>query len=89
VATWKAPENGLTKNEKVTLRRQMSHTVGLTVHGFPGDDELKKPPSAGYKIEEATLNRLGYTLLFSGQTQDAIAVFERNVAGISEVSQRS
>jgi CubicO group peptidase (beta-lactamase class C family) len=41
--------------------------------------ELKKSQSAGYTIEEATLNRLGYTLLFSGQTQDAIAVFDRNV----------
>jgi len=41
--------------------------------------ELKKSQSAGYKTEEATLNRLGYTLLFSGQTQDAIAVFQRNV----------
>jgi tetratricopeptide (TPR) repeat protein len=41
--------------------------------------ELKNSQSAGYKIEEATLNRLGYTLLFSGQTQDAIAVFQRNV----------
>jgi CubicO group peptidase (beta-lactamase class C family) len=41
--------------------------------------ELKKSQSAGHKIEEATLNSLGYTLLFSGQMQDAITVFERNV----------
>jgi CubicO group peptidase (beta-lactamase class C family) len=41
--------------------------------------ELKKSQSAGYKVEDGTLNGLGYTLLFSGQTQDAIAVFERNV----------
>jgi len=41
--------------------------------------ELKKSQSAGYKTEEGTLNGLGYTLLSSGQTQDAIAVFERNV----------
>jgi CubicO group peptidase (beta-lactamase class C family) len=41
--------------------------------------ELKKSQSAGYKIEEGTLNRLGYTLLSSGQAQDAIAVFQRNV----------
>jgi tetratricopeptide (TPR) repeat protein len=41
--------------------------------------ELKKSQSAGNKIEEGTLNGLGYTLLSSGQTQDAIAVFERNV----------
>lgn len=36
--TWKVPENEFTKNEKVTLRRLMSHTAGLTVHGFPGYD---------------------------------------------------
>ena len=41
--------------------------------------ELKKSGSAQYKVEEGTLNGLGYTLLFSGQTQDAIAVFQRNV----------
>jgi len=36
--TWKVPENEFTKTEKVTLRRIMSHTAGLTVHGFPGYD---------------------------------------------------
>ena len=36
--TWKVPDNGFTKTEKVTLRRLMSHTAGLTVHGFPGYD---------------------------------------------------
>jgi len=36
--TWKVPENELTKNQKVTLRRLMSHTAGLTIHGFPGYD---------------------------------------------------
>jgi CubicO group peptidase (beta-lactamase class C family) len=36
--TWKVPENEFTKDKKVTLRRLMSHTAGLTVHGFPGYD---------------------------------------------------
>ena len=36
--TWKVPENEFTKTEKVTLRRLMSHTGVLTVHGFPGYD---------------------------------------------------
>src|SRR5579864_9278439 len=36
--TWKVPDNEFTKTEKVTLRRLMSHTAGLTVHGFPGYD---------------------------------------------------
>jgi CubicO group peptidase (beta-lactamase class C family) len=36
--TWKLPENEFTKTQKVTLRRLMSHTAGLTIHGFPGYD---------------------------------------------------
>jgi CubicO group peptidase (beta-lactamase class C family) len=36
--TWKVPDNDFTTREKVTLRRLMSHTAGLTVHGFPGYD---------------------------------------------------
>jgi CubicO group peptidase (beta-lactamase class C family) len=30
------PENDFTRTEKVTLRRVLSHSAGLTVHGFPG-----------------------------------------------------
>jgi CubicO group peptidase (beta-lactamase class C family) len=33
---WKVPENDFTKTEKVTLRRLLNHSAGLTVHGFPG-----------------------------------------------------
>ena len=42
--TWKIPENDFTKEQKVTLRRLMSHTGGLTVHGFPGYDVDEKIP---------------------------------------------
>ena len=34
--TWKVPENEFTKTKKVTLRSILSHSAGLTVHGFPG-----------------------------------------------------
>lgn len=34
--TWKVPENDFTREQKVTLRRLVSHSAGLTVHGFPG-----------------------------------------------------
>lgn len=34
--SWHVPENEFTKKEKVTLRRLLSHSAGLTVHGFPG-----------------------------------------------------
>ena len=43
--TWKVPENEFTKEQKVTLRRLMSHTGGLTVHGFPGYDVDEKLPT--------------------------------------------
>ena len=41
--------------------------------------ELKQSPPAGQKVDERTLNNLGYSLLYSGQTEDAIVVFRRNV----------
>jgi CubicO group peptidase (beta-lactamase class C family) len=34
--TWHLPGNDLTAGNPVTLRRLLSHTAGLTVHGFPG-----------------------------------------------------
>jgi CubicO group peptidase (beta-lactamase class C family) len=36
LTSWKVPENEFTKEQKVTLRCLMSHSAGLTVHGFPG-----------------------------------------------------
>ncbi|GMU02417.1 hypothetical protein KH5H1_65370 [Corallococcus caeni] len=34
--SWKVPDNDFTREQKVTLRRLLSHGAGLTVHGFPG-----------------------------------------------------
>jgi CubicO group peptidase (beta-lactamase class C family) len=34
--TWKVPSNSFTEKTKVTLRELLTHTAGLTVHGFPG-----------------------------------------------------
>jgi CubicO group peptidase (beta-lactamase class C family) len=36
LSSWKVPDNEFTKEQKVTLRRLLSHSAGLTVHGFPG-----------------------------------------------------
>ncbi len=36
LVTWKVPVNEFTREKKVTLRGLLSHTAGLTVHGFPG-----------------------------------------------------
>jgi Tfp pilus assembly protein PilF len=42
-------------------------------------DALKKSWPGNEQDREGTLNGLGYTLLRSGQVQDTIAVFRRNV----------
>ena len=34
--TWKFPYDSLSKNKKITLANLLSHTAGLTVHGFAG-----------------------------------------------------
>lgn len=34
--SWKVPENEFTTTQKVTLRRLLNHSAGLTVHGFAG-----------------------------------------------------
>lgn len=36
LVSWQVPENEHTREEKVTLRRILSHTAGLTVSGFRG-----------------------------------------------------
>ena len=42
---WKVPSNRYTKDEKVTLRRLLTHTAGTTVHGFPGYKQDEDFPS--------------------------------------------
>jgi CubicO group peptidase (beta-lactamase class C family) len=34
--TWRVPANAFTEKTKVTLRELLTHTAGITVHGFPG-----------------------------------------------------
>jgi CubicO group peptidase (beta-lactamase class C family) len=36
LTSWRVEENGHTRSDKVTLRRLLSHSAGLTVHGFRG-----------------------------------------------------
>jgi CubicO group peptidase (beta-lactamase class C family) len=43
--SWKVPENEFTKTEKVTLRRILSHSAGLTLHGVPGYSANGSVPS--------------------------------------------
>jgi CubicO group peptidase (beta-lactamase class C family) len=51
--SWKVPENEFTANEKVTLRRLLSHSAGLTVHGFPGYDIKAAIPSTVQVLDGA------------------------------------
>lgn len=47
LTSWKVPANEWTSHAPVTLRTLMSHTAGLTVHGFPGyrpDQPLPEVP---------------------------------------------
>ena len=43
--TWKLPDNEFTARKKVTLANLLSHTGGLTVHGFPGYAPGEKIPT--------------------------------------------
>lgn len=45
LSSWKLPDNEFTAKEKVTLRRILNHTAGLTVWGFPGYDKGDKIPT--------------------------------------------
>lgn len=45
LTSWQVPDNRFTVTEKVTLRRILSHSAGLTVHGFPGYAENAPLPS--------------------------------------------
>lgn len=53
---WKVSGNEFTKDEKVTLRRLLTHTAGMTVHGFPGYLQGDTFPSV-----ETVLNGKGNT----------------------------
>lgn len=45
LSSWKIPENEFTDTDKVTLHGILSHTAGITVHGFQGYDFDGEVPS--------------------------------------------
>jgi CubicO group peptidase (beta-lactamase class C family) len=51
LTSWSVPENNFTAEEKVTLRRILNHTAGLTVWGFPGYDKGDQIPSVVEVLE--------------------------------------
>ncbi|KZN49193.1 serine hydrolase domain-containing protein [Pseudoalteromonas luteoviolacea] len=42
---WQVPSNEFTKSAKVTVRQLLTHSAGLTQHGFPGYQRGSKVPS--------------------------------------------
>src|SRR5438093_6393650 len=49
--SWRVPDNEFTTTERVTLRRLLSHTAGLTVPGFPGYELTERMPSVPEVID--------------------------------------
>lgn len=45
LTSWQLPENQFTQEQPVTLRHLMTHTGGITVHGFPGYTKTETFPS--------------------------------------------
>ena len=53
LVSWKLPDNELTASKKVTLANLLSHTGGLTVHGFPGYAVGQKIPTLPQVLDGA------------------------------------
>ncbi|MGD2217481.1 MAG: serine hydrolase [Gemmatimonadales bacterium] len=45
LVSWKVPDNEFTEAQPVTLRGLVTHTAGMTVHGFPGYARDQEVPS--------------------------------------------
>ncbi|MGZ8517704.1 MAG: serine hydrolase domain-containing protein [Chitinophagaceae bacterium] len=43
--SWKFPYDSLSNNKKITLANLLSHTAGLSVHGFPGYTSTEERPT--------------------------------------------
>ncbi|MBA3257342.1 MAG: serine hydrolase [Pyrinomonadaceae bacterium] len=53
LTSWKLPDNEFTAKKKVTLANLLSHTGGLTVHGFPGYAINEKIPTLQQVLDGA------------------------------------
>ncbi|CAN5673236.1 hypothetical protein BH18ACI4_BH18ACI4_13470 [soil metagenome] len=53
LTSWKLPDNEFTAKKKVTLANLLSHTGGLTVHGFPGYAINEKVPTLPQVLDGA------------------------------------
>jgi len=63
--SWKVPDNTFTATQKVTLRRLMSHTAGLSVSGFSGYDIAAPLPTVAQILNgEAPANTSAVRVIF-------------------------
>jgi CubicO group peptidase (beta-lactamase class C family) len=53
LVSWKLPDNEFTATKKVTLANLLTHTAGLTVHGFPGYATDEKIPTVPQVLDGA------------------------------------
>jgi CubicO group peptidase (beta-lactamase class C family) len=51
LVTWKFPYDTISKNKKITLTNLLSHTAGVTIHGFPGYAKGEVLPSVPQILE--------------------------------------
>ena len=51
--TWKFPYDSLSHGKKITIANLLSHTAGLTVHGFPGYGKGESIPSLPQVLDGA------------------------------------
>lgn len=57
--SWKLPDSRFTEKEKVTLRRLLSHSAGLTVWGFPGYEVGKPVPTVPQLLDSVPPSNTG------------------------------
>ncbi|WP_353068310.1 serine hydrolase domain-containing protein [Tunturibacter empetritectus] len=53
LTSWKLPDNEFTANQKVTLRMLLSHSGGVSVHGFGGYEVNRPLPSVAQILDGA------------------------------------
>ena len=46
LTSWQVPDSAVAQGERVTVRRLLTHTAGVTVHGFPGYARTERIPTA-------------------------------------------
>ena len=51
LSTWKFPYDSLSKNKKITTYNLLSHTAGLSIHGFPGYEANDKLPTVAEVLD--------------------------------------